>query len=441
MDSRPLLENANNILVFIDSVSFDRLLSQHDELAFAILDHYDSPYIDFIRSPSATEHNELRNIPEYELEIKDSQIVSIKLSRKDTRVIQFFRYKMDDIRSIAKRIFGEDEVKKDELDRITSVFIQAHFAGFERSNIYVSADETLLKSRLWFESHFPGCPLNIMSIEEASVFLDLFFKKLGKYFIRSRYSTYKGDWYWMSMRLRIPHYNVGDIQLDALANRMYYALMALDEIGIQHYLGVNNDTMDATLYHFNYMITLITGIFDNLALKTDSYLDINFKPVARVSLSSSSGSDFLKEIRERNPDIRHLISSYVDFIDVIYLLRELILHREGLTKTGFIYRDPDVRWTANFVRISDRADYHIRRCGDLESSLDPYSVWGVHRMGSELFLDPYSFSARAIETLVRFVDEYLKVLGYPSFIEAQKKLNDDFARRLALFEKYRLGHR
>src|SRR5450759_2745183 len=148
------------------------------------------------------------------------------------------------------------------------------------------------------------------------------------------------------MRLKLPHYNVGDPMIDALSLRFQYILMALDEIGIQFYSGTGNDTMDNTLYHFNYLISLITGIFDNLALKTNSHLAINFVDLRKVCINNNSGREFLREIRNKNQGLRDHISVYMDFINLIYEFRELVVHREGLSSTAF--ENMDEHWKANF---------------------------------------------------------------------------------------------
>lgn len=56
-----------------------------------------------------------------------------------------------------------------------------------------------------------------------------------------------------------------------------------------------------------------------------------------------------------------------------------------------------------------------------------------------ILLDPYNFFIEAIKKLTDFVEKYLGLLGYSSFISAQKQKNDDFTRTLNLFEKYHLG--
>jgi len=274
-----------------------------------------------------------------------------------------------------------------------------------------------------------------MSVEEALLFLDLFFKKNEKYSASSRYHLNKGYWYWLSMRLKLPHYNVGDPFINALANRLYYALMALDEMGIQFYLGVNNDTMDNTLYHFNYLISLMTGIFDNLALKTNIQLGINFVDKRKVSINNNGGREFLREIRGKNPNIRYHINAHVEFINLIYLFRELVVHREGLSKTWF----ESESWEANFIEVTDEIKQKLKFCGDRNSEYDPFTKWGFYQLHSELFLDPYNFSINAIKILIEFVDKYLELLGYSSFIDLQKQKTEDFTDSLNVFEKYHLG--
>jgi hypothetical protein len=90
----------------------------------------------------------------------------------------------------------------------------------------------------------------------------------------------RGLWYWYSFRTKVPFFHVGvtinEPYLDAFSSRFINILMSIDEIGIQYYSGVNNDTLDDTMYHFNYFITLISGIFDALALTTKDKYELTF---------------------------------------------------------------------------------------------------------------------------------------------------------------------
>lgn len=216
-------------------------------------------------------------------------------------------------------------------------------------------------------------------------------------------------------------------------------LMALDEMGIQYFLGANNDTKDNTLYHFNYLITLITGIFDNLALKTNTQLGINCTDLRKVSINNKTGRDFLKEVKNKRPDIRDHINSYVEFISLIYLFRELVVHREGLSKTGFDYRSRDGKWGANFIKVSAEIKRKLKACGDKAGNYNPFTKWGFYESGTQYFLDPYNFSLEAIKKLTKFIEKYLELLGYNSFIKTQEQKDNDFTKEMKFFEEYHLG--
>ena len=237
MDSRPILKDAKKVRVYLDSTTFNNLLTQKDRLAIAILRHYDSDCLEFVRSPLETTYDELKNVIEYELILDDnSKIESIKITRKEPLTEMPFRDKMDVIQLLAQKIYQKANISKEELNRIITVFLQDVSYRSGESNIYVTNDKILLRKRFWLKSPIPGHSFNIMSVEEASFFLDLFFKMNGKYYASSKYTLNKGGWYWLSIRLKIPHYlNVEDPMVDALAYRLYYALMALDEMGIQYY--------------------------------------------------------------------------------------------------------------------------------------------------------------------------------------------------------------
>ena len=108
--------------------------------------------------------------------------------------------------------------------------------------------------------------MGIVMFDEAKEIVDLFLKYHRKYHILNNFTCNKGYWYLLSFRSKIKHCHFGVATLNAFARRFIYLLMSLDEVGLQYYSGVNNDTMDNTLYHFNYFISLVTGVFDSFAL-------------------------------------------------------------------------------------------------------------------------------------------------------------------------------
>lgn len=461
MNSRPILKKARKINILIDSKTFNNRLQKNDRLAIAILSYANSDYFRFVRTPLETTYNQLNNIVEYELlRDENSAVVGIKINHKNYKSSSAFHYKMHVIKIAAQNVCKEESVGKDILDDITIVFIQAilnfqdrtfrhhystpfvRYEGLEEPNIYITNNPILLENRYWFEGTSPGCPLNIFSIEEASLLLDAFLKRNEKYCIASRYTTDKFLWYWLSMRLKTPHYNVGNDLTNSIASRLYYILMALDEITIQYYLGSNNTTLETTVYHFNYLVSLITGVFDSLALKTNDELNINWQNNMMMDITLSNRRKkgaFLDEIRDRRPDLRNHISTYASFIQLIFSIRDLIIHREGLRYLHFSNNDPN-GWDANLIKIDEKTYNYIKYCGDTKCSNGKLTRWGVYKIMDEYMFEPHHFTIEAVNTLVKFVDEYLRLLGNPSFIEKEKQRSTDFARNLKVFEENHLGY-
>lgn len=459
MRSRSILKNAKKMGILLDSKTFEERLKKEDRLSIAILSYFNSSHLDFVRSPLNTKYTQLNKIREYEIERdENSEIKGIIIKYKAFISQSAFHYKARYIQKAAQEIFKKENISKDELDDITTVFVQAvlnskditfhslnnspfmKYEGLEKPNIYITNNPILLENRYWFESRLPGHPLNIISIEESSLLLSAFFKKNEMYCASCRLKFDKFLWYWFSMRLKLPHYNVGDDITNSIANRVYFILMALDEITIQYYLGSNNVTMDTTLYHFNYLISLISGVFDSLALKTNKELNINWQNQVQITLSNKRGKGiFLKEIEKTNSDIRNHISTHVNFIELILSLRNVIIHKEGLPNTHFSYKSDLSEWNANFVEIEQTTYNYIKSCGDTICKEGKLTKWGVYKSSDSYMLEPYQFSIEAISILTKFVDEYLRLLGNSSFIEDQKQQNTDFAGNLKTFEKYHLG--
>lgn len=242
MDSRNLLSNTTKVSVLLDTASFNSLVNQNSRVSFAILGHVDSQLIEFLRTPLETNSTLLLQVPEYSYEATtDGWINGISITRPNITSRIYFGYRLEDIITITQVIFKHPEISEQELERVLLVFIKATLSRTgDSTSIFVTTDRVLLEKRLWFESHFPGGLLNIMSPDEASIFLDLFLKTKEKYLVSSHFSLNKGYWYLLSMRLKLPHYNVTDQLIGAMSKRFEFLLMALDEIGFQFYLGTNN---------------------------------------------------------------------------------------------------------------------------------------------------------------------------------------------------------
>lgn len=429
MDSRLLLKG-KDLKILIDSNSIDQLFSNPQSKLKELLAYNSCKEFQFLRSPLETNHQILNEIPHYEKIDENGRSSIIRYEGEFGTHETLFSYSQEDIKEIAKEeVFKKDSINSEELERIMIVFVKSCLES--SFDLLLTNDNIILNSRRWFESHFPGVQVNICTVEETMEIMDLFTKMLGEYYISNFWRANKGLWYWTSFRNKIPFYNVSSPILQAFSSRFVFLLQSIDEIGTQFYMGSNNDTSDNTIYHFNYFIVLTTGIFDSLAIETKDKLEIQFEGdniPSKISLSNNIGRDFLREIRNQNSDLRNHINDYVDFINLIYSLREVVLHREGLSAIGYVYRDVDDSWQYNFVKISkDIADL-IKRNGDSANNFDPISKWGVYQDAVGYVLSPFQFTKQAGKKLIEFSNRYLELLEFSNFFDSLNPSNDFFKR-------------
>ena len=445
MDSRPIIQKSSKLAILLDSTSLDGLIAAGHADAQTILNYTATDLFEFVRSPFHTNHSGLKEIPEFEIQASANGIpVSIVVTSKKLRTLSSFGYRIGDIEKVAEIVYEKQSITNDEKGAIFLVFVQAVLNRNNDSKILVTGNEVLIRKRLWFESHIPGCILNIVTVEEAKEIMGLFARYRGHYYISGNYTCNKGHWYFLSFRSKIPHYQLVEPSMSAFSTRFIYLLESVDEIGFQYYKGANNDTLDDTMYYFNYFISLITGILDSLASITKSHLKLKFERDStpwKTSLNPTAGEDFLKAVREKSPDLRGHINDYVGFIKLIFALREIVIHRELLEKISVTYDDRDEKWEANFIRIEQDIVRYIKNCGDGIPGYDTITKWGILRLHIDYLLDPFSFAKAATEKLVQFSDRYLQLLGFVGVIN---KMGDDthsriYINTLDLFCKDHLG--
>ena len=444
MYGREFMQKPGKLGVLLDSASVERYLPSSDRRSRALLKYQDSFFM-FARSPEKVSNSDLQKIVTLEKNYdSDGSLHSLRIAREKSEVTYAVGYRTQDINEIGELVYKKKKLNIDEKNAIELVFIQAILNWPDSFNLLVTENEVLLENRLWFESHFLGRMLNIVTMKEAAEIIDLFSKFRGRYLISDHYTVNKGYWYWLSFRTKIPFYHVGDPILDAFAQRFVFLLMSVDQIGFEYYSGVNNDTADSTIYHLNYFISLVTGIFDSLALRVFNQYGLVFRGSnipSRISLNNKIGGDFLRALRENCPDLRRHVHDYVHFITVIYLLRERVLHREGLKTLCFECLNPDENWKASLIKIPAEFAYYFNHFGDKKQKYDPITEFGIYKSHGETFLEPYRFVKSGALLLSRFSAEYLRLLGFSDFVEELEngKPNDDFVQTIRVFQEDNLG--
>ena len=416
--------------------------------AISVLKYYGVTPLVFRRTEHPSKSVLLKQIPEIHL-MEDNGNKYVKTS--DGGKHGFSKYADIHAQYFGQEILNKQELTKEEVETIQLIFIQDALNHFKGNNLLVSENSLLLSHRIEFQRKLSTTPLNVVSMEEAAEFIDLSFKYNSQFIISKRLTTSKNLWYWYSFRLKVPHYNVdiskvnktklfellNNSMMDGFSQRVCFLLMCIDEMGFQYYSGRNNATMDDMTYHFNYFILLMTGIFDSLALQTMDTYQLTFKDSdnpSRISLNCKTGKDFLRALRAKNRPLREHIQNNNDLIQAPYLLRELIVHREGLRATTF----DNNGWRANLISVHQDFVECLKRLGDTNRNYKQTTDFGIH---SGSFLSPYIFSKKIAILLFAFCDKYLQLLDYPNFIEQQP--NDrafgSFSNTLALFKEDNLG--
>ncbi len=286
----------------------------------------------------------------------------------------------------------------------------------------------------------------IFDPEEASLFIDLFCKKHGKYLIYPQAVANKGLWYSYSMRAKLqkfqvawavnaysrnPHQNADDRNvmemMGSISNRMIDMLKAIDEIGLKYYAGSNNDTLADTIYHLNYWLTLYSGILD--ALAWTSLYRYNIPPPNENKVSIKS-EDVLDELDKRNPKIKEVLGKNRDIIDLVYDARNMVVHREMLQRTRLT--NIQLNLSLNMIKVNGEFLHHIK-------ALQAVVPNGLNKAGLyelappvEFLLEPYRFVRFATRRFVDFLNLYITTLDYEELIllDGQLKQKIDEAAKM-----------
>lgn len=434
MYPEPFMKKEKRLKILIDSSSVDCFLPNADRRSKALLKYRNNQLIDIVRTPETVVDSDLQKIVAFEKiydENESLKVIKIKGGRSILSQ-HAFSYHKETMEAIGKNAYNKDQLNADEWENIELVFIQARL-----NRILVTSNDFLLKTNFPVKS-------NIVTPYKAAEIVDLFLKYHNNYPISHFMNANKGYWYLLSFRTKIPflHFDVTIDSfeeksiLDTLAHRFKFLLMSIDKMGLQFYFCAGNDARDELIYHFNYFISLVTGIFDSLALQTCKKYTLKFKHKNQISLHNKTGKDFLKKIKEHNPELRKHIHDYVYFIQAIYILRERILHREMLRETGFENRSGG--WKGNFILIPKELTDILRLAGDKQ---EKYEVWTTFGVYLTIFLEPYTFSKAASTQLITLCNKYLQQLGFSNFIEEMENLKpeDAFTKDVINFKRFNLG--
>jgi hypothetical protein len=442
-----------------------RILLDSDSLksdsAERLLHYNDNELFEFVSLGDSTRHT----VAELDFE-GERNTTGIVIDKSADRLRGYkssarFGYDVSSIRAVAEKL----DIKYGDLILVYILKTLVE-TGKNQKTILVTERRKLLNRLNWSRESFPSVPTHsIFSPDEALIFIDLHCKQQKKFLTAPNFYANRGLWYLYSLKTKLTEYQPawsvvvfggasipeGENLMDStasLADRITDMLTAIDEIGINYYTDVNNDTQDATIYHFNYWITLFTGVFDALAWISKYRYQIEFDQVKRIGLRTSRQNDFIKLLFGKNAKLKDFLSKNSSVINLMYDPRDLVIHRARLKGLRFDNRDENFFF--NMVRIPQ--DFFKQIAALSKERGDVLGKWGHYKSYGEYFLEPYRFVRKATPVLIDFVNEYLKLLDFDEYAqndpELKKKMEDghrsnsheDFLQDLDQFAGFRLGY-
>lgn len=441
-----------NLVLLLDS---DSLKSSE---AKRLLAYDDNEFFEFISIGKSEKHTEL--IIEKN---SDGAISQLVIDKSESKVKQYeeyvgFGYLDSDIKGMA-------EYLNIRIEDLTKLFILEALKVKDDSILLVTENKKLLNRLLW-RRQFSNIPeYDVVNPKNAGRLIDLHLKKIDKFIYAPH--CYMGEWlwYWMSFKSKVGNYQLPwsiavfskDIEisykkelaeiLDGLSGRIVDILMAVDEISLEYNKQVNNNTQAKIIYHFNYWLTLYSGVLDNLALISQIRYQIPFVNQERIGLSSNKNKEFLKLLYARNPNIKSLLMKNSNLTRLVSNPRNVVIHRERLK--GVTVDNRDENFYLNMVRISESFFERITLLSKEDGN--KLSSWGHYKSHNDYFLEPNRFVSRASIELFKFVNDYLETLDFKSLLNKypeikkrileseQKDTATNYQKTLEVFKKMSLG--
>ena len=467
-----LEETQNKLTIILDTESLDKYYCNHKDQINKMLSYYNRfPFL-FMRIKGNCNNKIIREIVEIppiadnlQNKFNETFFNSINIIPKNERqkefihsIFQFGHHKnpnylhnllfvTENDYFLEKYITSKSKIDYNQIN---------NFSKWHKENIKSEKVNDLLKDNslsLSLKDFIPN--LLLTNCFRALEVMDLFAKDNGIYFGIKDFQV-KNNWYELFIHSKLPHVPMDQSSLSTfhyiipLIFRLLKLMLSIDYLGIEHYFGnrkkniidpemamdaldnLNKNIIDENnlqgfldrynafilFYHTEYLISIISGIFDNLALETESLYQIKSSEKKkldkiRISLNSNNGKEFLIAIREKNKPLKDHIDNYRDFINLVYSFREKVIHTEGLSQ---IVHPIVIGWS-NLIPISEEIKKYIDQCKDEKSEYKIITRWGIilDRFDNQnLYLDPYYFSVKLLATTLKFTDQYLKLLGIPS---------------------------
>lgn len=222
--------------------------------------------------------------------------------------------------------------------------------------------------------------------------------------------------------------------LASLSTRLVFICMAYDKVAFLSLKTANYEDQSNQLYHLVYFVTLITGVFDNLAhiIKERYQLKINDRRDIGLRIpQNKEATEFYKKLKCHNVNLHAFLTARNTQRDIkiFYPLRDSLVHRE--LPTG-VQLQQDSEIGKNIFELNNEILEELKKISDSLTFI----------IGGNLgFLDPLSFIKWAQEVTITLVNHVLSSIDWDSFfatlpIDIQDKIhasNENFKQGVGHF--------
>jgi hypothetical protein len=446
-------DNTNLLRILLDTASLK------SESSKVLLNYSDNELFEFVSLGKSAKHTEAQIVLDSQKDVNEIIIDKSKNRLMGYKKHLGFFYKISDIQTLAKHF-------DIEYDDLIIVYILSILAGARNQKTILVTERRKLLNRLNWKNSFPKLPINsIFHPDEANIFIDLYCKSKNKYLFAPNFYMNKGMWYLHSMKSKLPNFQLpwsivvfADNEIpykqelmeiiESLGSRVTDMLIAIDEIGNNYYAGVNNDTLDSIIYHFNYWTTLYTGVLDSLAWISKYRYQVVYDKLERIGLRKNRHKDFLNLVFAKNNQISDFLDKNTSAVSLMYEPRDLIIHRNRLR--GLTFDNRNENFYFNMVRIPE---IFFKKIVELSKEKgDNLGKWGHIKSHGDYFLEPFSFVKKATSKLIEFVNGYLDLLKFEEYLsifpELKTKIENSnkkdshrsFLQDIDKFVNFKLGY-
>lgn len=446
MDSREILPEVEEIHFLLDTSSFNSRSGTKHSILEKILRYKEHDDFDFLRSPDKTEYRILEGIDTYSIEKRgeENRRIITRDGEEDLQSVYTVNYAPELYEYRANEIYWNHPTPSpSDLDFIDLFSGIVGLRQERRANILITLNPIFLKNRRLMEYHVHNhkrSRMHIMTPSEAAELAGIYLRKNRDFVFYvdhdevSRVTVDFSHWHWTFSQILIQHISFDEEgYLGSLQDRFQSLSVGLDELGEQYYSGTGNHTDLMTRYHFNNGISLLTGIFDVLALHTrDKYgMEIN----DRHTNLRTGEHPLLKELREYNERAWEYVHKNHEIIELLHIVRNDIIHQSGVITRGpglsFRECSDTIPWQSHSILLenldeNDRSKFkkYYEGLDDSVQKYDPITKWGIITESDappEVYnytqIEPYQFLKQSTKETAEFVDEYLSLLGHPNRLE------------------------